>query len=198
MNIADFTFYAIDRNLKRRNALVRLLSAHARTVPLEGVSEVGSLVAENSCFLVYDEGSQLRECLTDDTVQNTSASVLGYSESPDVGRVCAVLDFGVGGYFEFDTDDGDPAEQISQLLYRDAKSQELRRRRQTAGRRLKALSPREHQVLRAVSEGQSNKAIARELSVSPRTVEIHRRNMIAKLDVSCSIAAVRVALEAEL
>ena len=39
MDIADFTFYVIDQNLQRRNALARLLSKYARAVPLDNVSE---------------------------------------------------------------------------------------------------------------------------------------------------------------
>ena len=63
MDIADFTFYVIDQNLQRRNALARLLSKYARAVPLDNVSEVGSVSAGKPCFLVYDEERQLRACL---------------------------------------------------------------------------------------------------------------------------------------
>ncbi len=45
------------------------------------------------------------------------------------------------------------------------------------------LSPREREVLQAVAEGLSNKAIAARLYVSIKTVETHRHNIMEKLDL---------------
>ncbi len=46
------------------------------------------------------------------------------------------------------------------------------------------LTPREREVLVLLVAGNSNKEVARELDVSPRTVETHRRNIYTKLGVS--------------
>lgn len=46
-----------------------------------------------------------------------------------------------------------------------------------------ALSNRERQILRLVAEGQSNKDMARHLSVSVRTVETHREHIMRKLNI---------------
>lgn len=51
------------------------------------------------------------------------------------------------------------------------------------------LSEREHEVLRLIAAGLSNKAIARRLAVSPNTVKTHARNVYAKLGVSSRTAA---------
>ena len=45
------------------------------------------------------------------------------------------------------------------------------------------LSPREQQVLKLIAEGFRNKAIADYLSISPKTVEKHRGNLMRKLDL---------------
>ncbi|MBK9710793.1 MAG: helix-turn-helix domain-containing protein [Kouleothrix sp.] len=56
------------------------------------------------------------------------------------------------------------------------------------------LTPREREVLRLLAEGMSNKAIARALGVSPRTVNFHLDNLYAKLGVASRTEAVLAAL----
>jgi DNA-binding CsgD family transcriptional regulator len=60
------------------------------------------------------------------------------------------------------------------------------------------LSRREREVLEWLSLGCSNKIIARELSISPRTVEIHRANMMTKLGAGHAAEAVRLWLQSGL
>ena len=56
------------------------------------------------------------------------------------------------------------------------------------------LTPREVSVLQLVLEGQRNKEIAYRLSISEETVEVHLKNLFAKLEVHDRTAAVYVAL----
>lgn len=82
---------------------------------------------------------------------------------------------------------------------RDAEVQGPARRRTFAARiRIASLSRREREVLEWLSDGCSNKAIARALGISPRTVEIHRANMMAKLEAHHVAHAVRMWIEARL
>lgn len=62
--------------------------------------------------------------------------------------------------------------------------------------KLATLTTREIEVLDLLVAGSSNKMIARELQISPRTVEIHRANMMAKLGAHHAADAVRLRLEA--
>ncbi len=73
---------------------------------------------------------------------------------------------------------------------------EARRRLIDARKRIETLSRREREVLDWLSEGCSNKAIARNLEISPRTVEIHRANMMDKLGANHAAEAVRLQIEA--
>lgn len=62
--------------------------------------------------------------------------------------------------------------------------------------RLNVLTPREMDVLHGLVEGRANKVIAYDLGISPRTVEIHRANLMAKLGVHSLSEALRIAFAA--
>ena len=63
--------------------------------------------------------------------------------------------------------------------------------------RLKALTPRERDVLDGLVRGLPNKTIAYDLGISPRTVEIHRANLMTKLNVRSLSEVLRIAFAAE-
>ena len=56
------------------------------------------------------------------------------------------------------------------------------------------LSPRERQIVQMIAEGNSTKQIARALDLSPRTVDVHRANLLRKLNLPCVADLVRYAL----
>ena len=93
-------------------------------------------------------------------------------------------------------------ERFERCLARIEKEAEVfgaaRRRMIEARDRIASLSVREREVLEWLAEGSSNKVIARELDISPRTVEIHRANMMHKLGARHAAEAVRLKLEAGL
>lgn len=60
------------------------------------------------------------------------------------------------------------------------------------------LTAREKDVLHYLVDGMTNKAIAEALSISPRTVEIHRANLMEKLGAESLSAALRLAFLADL
>lgn len=61
-----------------------------------------------------------------------------------------------------------------------------------------ALTGREQDVLRGLAQGLPNKTIAFDLGISPRTVEVHRANLMAKLQVNSLSEALRIAFAAGL
>lgn len=60
--------------------------------------------------------------------------------------------------------------------------------------RIAALSPREHQVLAGLVAGLSNKMIAQEYDISPRTVEVYRANVMTKMQATNLSELVRLAI----
>lgn len=65
-----------------------------------------------------------------------------------------------------------------------------------AGVRLAALTARERDVLAGLAKGLPNKTIAYDLGISPRTVEVHRANLMTKLEVRSLSEALRIAFAA--
>jgi len=63
-----------------------------------------------------------------------------------------------------------------------------------AERRIATLSPREAEVLHGLVAGRQNKVIALDLGISPRTIEIHRANLMTKLQARSLSEAVCMAL----
>ncbi len=124
--------------------------------------------------------------------------VVATSEDPRPGRVVAAIKAGALDYLRLPL----AAQRLGEMIARTAHEAEaygLARRKMIEARsRIASLSPREREVLDWLSEGRSNKMIARELEISPRTVEIHRANMMAKLGAHHAAEAVRLKLEAHL
>lgn len=62
--------------------------------------------------------------------------------------------------------------------------------------RIASLTPREHQVLDGLVAGRSNKLIARDFDISPRTVEVYRANVMTKMQAGSISELVRLAIRA--
>jgi two-component system response regulator FixJ len=82
---------------------------------------------------------------------------------------------------------------ISQLKHSSANMREAK----DAAVKLQLLTPREREVLEGLAKGLPNKTIAYDLGISPRTVEIHRANLMGKLGVKSFSEALRIAFAAE-
>jgi two-component system, LuxR family, response regulator FixJ len=62
--------------------------------------------------------------------------------------------------------------------------------------RVESLSPRERQVMEGLVVGLSNKQIAREYDISPRTIEVYRANVMTKMQAGNLSELVRLAMRA--
>lgn len=180
----------------RPRVLSLLAGAGLQAEPFESVRELLSFGGDDGyAVLVADErldALSVRDRLCSD---GKWLAVIGYSSRPALRRVVAFMRSGGYDYFALPIDIVELARSLSQLGQGRSEYATARRRAAEARTRLRALSPREGEVLEHMAAGRSNKTIGMDLGISPRTVEIHRANMLSKLGAGSSTEALRMYFE---
>ena len=85
---------------------------------------------------------------------------------------------------------------VRQALARDQQAREERLQRQALRLRFKSISSREREVLDHILRGRLNKQIASDMGIHERTVKVHRKSVMAKLNIRSVAALVRLSQEA--
>lgn len=116
----------------------------------------------------------------------------------DVPIAVQAMKLGASDFIEKPFSGEDIVRAVAAALERGCATQADVREVSEAAARLATLSCREAEVLQGLVAGRQNKVIARDLGISPRTVEIHRKNLMEKLRVRSLPEAVRLALAAEM
>lgn len=98
----------------------------------------------------------------------------------DVPTAVGAVRAGAVDFLQKPVEGGRLLKRVRDALGLDSVSRARRFEAQGARQRLALLTPRESEVLRFVVEGHTNKAIARELGISRRTVETHRARIMRK------------------
>jgi two-component system response regulator DctR len=105
----------------------------------------------------------------------------------DVPTAVAAVKRGAFDFVEKPFSNNGLVDRIEQALQRSAEALLARRGRQTLQRALAELTEREREVMHLVVEGRANKAIADELAISVRTVEVHRARVFEKMNVKSAV-----------
>ncbi|UYY76730.1 response regulator FixJ [Sphingomonas sp. R1] len=116
----------------------------------------------------------------------------------DVGTAVAAMKGGAIDFLEKPFDRDALLEALERGFERIAEGDAAVATREDAERRIASLSPREQDVLQGLVRGHPNKTIAYDLGISPRTVEVHRANAMAKLEARSLSEALRLAFAAGL
>ena len=89
-------------------------------------------------------------------------------------------------------------DRIQKAVAESVQADTSRVKRVEIARRMDLLTPREHQVLDMVADGKTNKAIARRLDISEKTVEIHRAHVMEKMQAKSLADLVKMVAMVEL
>jgi FixJ family two-component response regulator len=185
--------FIIDPDYRRRAFLHRRFTefdCHAEIY--ESCREFSQAHQDFGLIFVSDEQSEI---LLDWIPSIDGAfEVIVYSEQPQVEGIVKAMKRGAADFLEYPIDRASLSRSFADAAAKHDANLEAARKRSGAQKALRALTRRELEVLRAIIEGGSNKSIARDLGISDRTVEIHRANVLRKLDASSTSDAVRIGL----
>jgi two-component system response regulator FixJ len=136
-------------------------------------------------------GLKLQDVLAARHIQLPVIVVTGYAEVPTAVRA---LKTGAIDFIEKPFSDELLLDRIRQAIEADRQTREAEARRAAALERFTSLTPREREVMELVTAGKANKVIAAELNLSPKTVEVHRANVMKKMEVDSVADLVRASL----
>jgi two-component system response regulator FixJ len=193
------TISLIDTDTRRRAEQSKAMAGSRFHVePFESVAEFASQGNINTLILVHDLGTAIAELLAVLHDQDHWAPVLGYGRILDPVECSRVILQGLIGYLpmpfdRFDLDallDGS-AQQLTALI-------DLRHGAANARKKIRTLTRREAEVLERLQAGLTNREIADNLDISFRTVELHRANMLRKMDTKSALTAIRMSVHAKI
>jgi two-component system, LuxR family, response regulator FixJ len=136
-------------------------------------------------------GLSLQDTLAAQDITLPVIIITGYAEVPTAVRA---LKSGAIDFIQKPFNDDVLLERVRQALETDRQTRELQARRAEAAARFALLTPRERQVMDLVIAGKANKVMATELGLSPKTVEVHRANVMAKMEVDSVAELVRLGM----
>lgn len=189
----------VDGDVRRRAAISHYLAnRQVHVEPFETVEEFDGRWPRQGLLLVHDEGDTIAS-LTSQLVRSGNwLPVVAYGENPVPRRIVEAILAGAIDYVAWPFVDEELSNTLAHAPDRAEHVGHAKLREAVARSRIERLTPREREVLSGVAGGLSNRAIAEQLAISPRTVEIHRANMLQKIGASHTSEAIRVAIEAAL
>ena len=203
MAIDDYTVHIVDDEEAVRKSLAFLLTMSGFTVRVHE-SATGFLAVaptiRNGC-LVTDlrmpdmSGVELLRNLKSADLRIPSIVITGHG---DVPMAVEAMKAGALDFIEKPFEDEVLIEAVKRAAAQLTETADILDDASAIQARLEELTDREKQVLSGVVAGLANKTIAYDLNISPRTVEVHRANVMAKMNARSLPELVRMALNAKL
>ncbi|NFV81063.1 response regulator FixJ [Magnetospirillum aberrantis] len=191
--------HVVDDDGAIRDALVLLLEAagHAARAHADAASFLAVLdPAQPGCVVadVRMPGMSGLELLRHLGLSRIDLPVIIITGHADVAMAVEALKAGAADFIEKPFDEDVLLSAVERALDRGARAFRERRHVDEIAARAASLTPREREVMDLVVQGMPNKAVAVELSISARTVEIHRARVMEKMAAASLSDLVRMAL----
>ncbi|MGB3386801.1 MAG: response regulator FixJ [Pseudaminobacter sp.] len=194
----DYVVHVVDDEEPVRKSLAFLLTMMGFTVRVHdrATSFLAAVPGIGKACLVTDlrmpemNGVELLEKLNETGVQVPAVVITGHG---DVPMAVAAMKAGAVDFIEKPFQDEVLVEAIKRAASRLDRIETVEDVAAVQSR-LAQLSDRERQVLTAIVAGLPNKSIAYDLNISPRTVEVHRANIMSKMQAKNLPELVRMSL----
>lgn len=182
------TVFLVEDDLPMRESLVWLLKVNELQV--EAFASPGELLEvydpdRPGCMIIDLQlprmsGLELYKALQDKGCCHPFLVISGHG---DVTTAVDAMRNGAIDFLEKPFDHDTFLLRVNEAVERDAKQREVRGNAEAVQERIETLTPREHEVMRLVAEGQLTKQIAKNLGISTKTVEVHRSHVTKKMKV---------------
>ena len=191
--------FIVDDDPDIRDSLALLLAAsgYATKAYESATSFLASEAPESVGCLIVDvqmpemDGIALQKELV---TRHSPLQVIVMTGHADIPIAVGAMKAGAVDFLEKPFDEPVLLDSVRRAIDRASTAGDLAKESRGAAARLALLTEREHQVLDLIVAGKANKVIAHELSISPRTVEIHRARVMEKMDAGNLADLVRKAL----
>ena len=201
--MTDARVYLVDDELAVRRSISFMLKTAGMAVEAFESGEAFLKVAaslEPGCVLLDVrlggiDGLAVQQLLRERGIMLPVIIITGHG---DVGLAVRAMKAGAVDFIEKPFEKATLIGAIAQAQLHNQGLEQIHRLAAAAQAQLNVLTPRERDVLDGLVNGHSNKVVAYDLGISPRTVEIHRANLMAKLSVHSLSDALRIAFTARM
>ncbi len=191
--------YIVDDDAAVRDSLGLLLGLNGfHTLPFASADDFLHVCdpAWSGCLLLDirmpgTDGLALQVALNE---REVALPIIFMTAHGDVPTVRTALKSGAVDYLEKPVDPDAMLAAVRTAFDVDNAKRQKTARADLSEQRLRTLTPREHEVLELVVQGQQYRQIAAALGISPRTVEVHRARLMEKLGVRNISELVRMSL----
>ena len=139
------------------------------------------------------DGLEVQRRLNDHGVTLPVVIVTGHG---DIAMAVRAMRAGATDFLEKPVSRNRLLESVARAIDLGRNARQDQSERSSIGTRLGALTTRERQVLEQLVMGRTNKVVAHELGISSRTIEVYRRNVMAKMGADSLSHLVRMTLVA--
>lgn len=192
-------FFIIDQDVRRRASISYYLNNLGHFAePFETIEEFVRSWPKSGVILIHDHGKSVHSLMQEICSRHSWLPIVAFSENPEPSQIVeAVLD-GAIGYAAWPGCGDTLTKVLRGAATRSGAALAMGSRQASAMANIEKLSMREREILAGMVEGLSNRLIGQHLAISPRTVELHRANLLRKIGAKHSADAIRLAMEASL
>jgi RNA polymerase sigma factor (sigma-70 family) len=187
MTHEDGTVFLIDDDAGVRDSLSLLLSLKdISTQPFASADSFLETYTPGRCGCVLTDlrmpgmtGLELQTAMRE---RHIELPVVVFTAHGDIATARAALKNGAFDFLEKPVDEAMLLDVLRNALRVDRERRSAATQRSTSDQRRERLTEREREILKLLTVGHSNREIAAQLGISPRTVEVHKARIMEKLE----------------